>query len=343
MVVSRPWSPALRRAFDLGVHRLSWLGYRLHPLGRPERHGVRLVPDVPYRHTGRRSHLLDVYRPDGVQPRPAILYVHGGAFSMLSKDTHRIMALALASRGYVVFNINYRLGPTHTYPKPLEDVCAALMWLMEHGEEYGADTRRVAIAGESAGGNLTAALAYVATHPRPEPFARAVFERRVPLRCAMPIYGLHDLHDIERFWRRPGKGAKMAGWVKRELKWAAISYVGYPLERRVAESPLASPLHLYEQPAPEGARPLPPFFAAVGTADPLLDDSRRLRRAIEARGGSCELHVYPGEIHGFNAMVWRPAARAKWRAVFRFLDTHLSEKRGEGELRGEKAKRSDAA
>lgn len=68
---------------------------------------------------------------------------------------------------------------------------------------------------------------------------------------------------------------------------------------------------------------MPPFFAAVGTADPLLDDSRRLKAALEKRGILCELAVYPGEIHGFNAMVWRPAAKAKWKAVFDFLSRHL--------------------
>ncbi|MFW6049727.1 MAG: alpha/beta hydrolase [Myxococcota bacterium] len=347
MPLRRPWSPVLRRAFDLGVHRLAWVGYRLHPQGDPEAHNVEFHPDVPYRGTGRRSHLLDVYRPADPVPRPALLYVHGGAFSMLSKDTHRLMALALASRGYVVFNINYRLGPRHIYPKPLEDASAALLWMLEHGAEYGANTSRVAIAGESAGGNLTAALTYIATHPRPEPFARAVFEREVPLRCALPIYGIHDLNDIERFWRHPGKAQKMAGWVKRELEWAGISYVGHPLAQRAPHCPLASPVRLYEEAPPPGSRPLPPFFATVGTADPLLDDSRRLKKAIEARGGACELHVYPGEIHGFNAMIWRPAARAKWRAVFRFLARHLDgAEKGASDaipLDEEAEKRSDAA
>lgn len=347
MKLSRPWSPALRRAFDLGVHRFTWVGYRLHPKGHPHRHGVRMYPDVAYRQTGRRAHRLDIYRPSGVKPRPAILYVHGGAFSMLSKDTHRIMALALASQGYVVFNINYRLGPTHLYPKPLADASAALLWMLEHGAEYGADTSRVAIAGESAGGNLTAALTYIATHPRPEPFARAVYERNPPLRCVLPIYGIHDLNDIERFWRQPDKAKKMAAWVKRELRWAGTSYVGHPLEERAEACPLASPLHLYEQPAPSGARPLPPFFLTAGTADPLLDDSRRLKEAVEARGAECELHVYTGEIHGFNAMLWRPAARAKWREVFRFLERHLDPESGHeidhDDHWGEEEDRSDAA
>jgi acetyl esterase len=354
MRAGRPWSPVIRRSFDLGVHRMARWSYRLHPAARPERHGVTLHPNIPYRDTGRRAHLLDVYRPEGTTARPAVLYVHGGAFSMLSKDTHRMMALALASRGYVVFNINYRLGPRHTYPKPLEDAAAALLWMLEHGAEYGADTDRIALAGESAGANLVTALTYAATHPRPEPFARALYERAPAIRCALPIYGIHDLNDMERFWRHPDKARKMGAWVKRELRWAALSYVGHPLEDRVAAAPLASPLRLLCSPRPEGSRPLPPFFAAVGTADPLLDDSRRLKAAVEACGSTCDLRVYPGEIHGFNVMLWRPAARAKWRAVFRFLEQHLEPPTqrhrapghggAQNHLRGEEGEgRSDAA
>ena len=66
-------------------------------------------------------------------------------------------------------------------------------------------------------------------------------------------------------------------------------------------------------------RPLPSYFLTVGTADPLLDDSRKLHAALDARGAQSELQIVPGEIHGFNAMPWRPAALAKWRAVFAFL------------------------
>ena len=91
------------------------------------------------------------------------------------------------AQGYQVFNINYRLGPVHTYPKPLQDAMAALEWVLDNGAKYGADTDRLAIIGESAGANLAAALAYCTTHPRPEPFTQSIFERdvRPRLRCAL--------------------------------------------------------------------------------------------------------------------------------------------------------------
>ena len=309
----------MRRVFDRSVHSFARVGYAVIPDARPKRHGVELFTDIPYRDTGRRAHLLDVYRPRAYEPRPALLYVHGGAFSMLSKDTHRIMALHFASQGYVVFNANYRLGPRHSYPAPLVDACSALLWVLDHAAEHGADPSRLVIAGESAGANLVTSLAYVATHRRPEHFARAVFDRAPQLRAVLAIYGIHDMYDVERFWRHPRKAKKMPEWMKRELAWAVRAYIGDDPDA----APLASPLRRLLEPPTDPCRDIPPFFLTAGTADPLLDDSRRLRDALEARGVEAELHVYPGEIHGFNAMLWRPAAQAKWQAAFDFLRRHV--------------------
>ncbi|MBI2891760.1 MAG: alpha/beta hydrolase [Nitrospirae bacterium] len=307
------------RLVDWITHALAWVGYRLHPAANPRRYGVELLRDIPYLDSGDPAHRLDVYRPKSDRLLPALMYTHGGGFSVCSKETHRIFALVFASQKYVVFNINYRLGPTHRYPAALEDVCAALGWVMDHAREHGADPDRLVIAGESAGGNLTASLAYVITHRREEPFARAVFDRAPNVRAVVPIYGIHDLQDIPRYWRKPGKAEKMSFLVKRELEWCAFAYVGRDPER----APLAHPLRCFAQPPADGTRPIPPFFIPVGTADPLLDDSRRLHELVQDRGAVSELHIYPGEIHGFNAMLWRPAARAKWRSLFEFLDRHV--------------------
>jgi acetyl esterase len=309
----------LRRAFDRGVHAAAQAVYLL-PAARLTRHGVRVLRDIPYKPTGQRDHLLDVYLPEETEGaddglRPAVMYVHGGAFCMLSKDTHQVMALPFAKRGHVVFNINYRLGPVNTYPAPLEDAVDALRWVLDNARSYGADPDRLVLAGESAGANLVTALAYVATHPSEEPFARAIHARAPKIKAVAPIYGLLDLHDMRRFTSRE----KVPDWAKRELLAAAKAYVGDPVDEGARRHPLASPLRLFEAAPAAEPRPLPPFFLACGTADPLLDDSRRLKAALERRGAQVDLHVFKGEIHGFNAMVWRPAAKAKWHALFRFL------------------------
>lgn len=315
--------PLVRNGVDMAANRLSRLGYGLLPWLIHSWRRVHVERDIPYRNPRRRSHLLDIYRRrDAVGPMPTILYVHGGAFSMMSKDTHRIMAYVLAAQGYQVFNINYRLGPVHVYPKPLKDAMLALEWVLDNGAKYGANTDRLAIIGESAGANLAAALAYCATHPRPEPFTRSIFERDMRISCVAPLYGLLDVHDVQRFWRDPDKSKRMASWIKGEIRGTAYSYLGRRLKRSL-QFPLASPLRLFEKPAVPGSRPLPPFFTTVGTADPLLGDTLRLREALERRDTECELHVFRGEIHAFNVLLWRAAARAQWGALFDFLDRHM--------------------
>src|SRR5262245_57988665 len=83
---------------------------RLHPAARPRRHGVQVLRDVRYADGHGADRLLDVYQPVGRPgPLPVVLYVHGGGFRILSKDSHWMMALAFARHGYLVFNINYRL------------------------------------------------------------------------------------------------------------------------------------------------------------------------------------------------------------------------------------------
>jgi acetyl esterase/lipase len=114
----------------------------------------------------------------------------------------------------------------------------------------------------------------------------------------------------------------MPGWVKGEIRGTAYSYLGRRTKRAL-QFPLASPLLLFEEPPPEGSRPLPPFFTTVGTADPLLSDTIRLSDALHLRKVECDLHVFRGEIHAFNVMLWRAAARAQWGALFDFLQTHM--------------------
>jgi len=308
----------LRRSIDLGAHLASRVIYAL-PVAHPGFYGVQIERDVPYLDSPNPAHTLDVYRPRGSWRPPAVMYVHGGAFSTLSKDTHRVMALSFAARGYVVFNINYRLGPTHAYPAPLEDAAAALRWVETNAARYGADPERIVLAGESAGANLVTALATSAIEPRPEPFARTIYTRNPPIRAVVAIYGLLDIHDMQRFTTHP----RLMPWLKAIIVDAGAAYVGRPLRERAIEAPLASPLRLLAAPASDAARTPPPFFAAAGTADPLLDDSRRLQVALEQRGGLCRLEIFPGEIHGFNALVWRKAAQDKWRAVAEFLRHHV--------------------
>ena len=110
---------------------------RLHPRSNPAKHGIEVLKDIAYQNTGRKAHLLDVYRPTKRQhPSPVVFYVHGGGFRILSKNSHWLMALILAKFGYTVVTINYRLVSEGCFPFALQDTFNAYRWMAEHANQY---------------------------------------------------------------------------------------------------------------------------------------------------------------------------------------------------------------
>ena len=293
---------------------------QLHPLADPRRHNVHVVArDLSYRDGGHDDHRFDVWRPrDVASPLPIVFYVHGGGFRFLSKDTHWIMALAFARRGYLVFNVSYRLAPRHPFPAAVEDVCAAWRHCLGRAAEWGGDASRVVVAGESAGANLATTLALSTCYRRPEPFAQAVFELGIVPRAVVPMCGILQVSDTARFARR----RRIPRFVADRLEEVTEAYLFGHEHATPEELELADPLRVLERGAPP-ERPLPAFFAAVGTRDPLLDDTRRLEAALARMGVTCEARYYPGELHAFHALVFRPNARDCWRRTFGFLDRVL--------------------
>lgn len=309
-------------SFFRGASRLG----RMHPQAAPEKHGIAVTRNVAYGDADHPARILDVYRPrGGASPRtglrPALLYVHGGGFRILSKDTHWIMALAYARRGYVVFNVDYRLAPTHRFPAAVEDVCAAYAWVVANAARYGADADQLVLAGESAGANLVASLAIAACYARPEPHAKAVFDTGVVPRAVLPACGMHQVTDAARFSRRKSALPRV---IADRIEEVTEAYLGAGRAQLHVEGlhDLADPVVFFERgTAPD--RPLPAFFLPVGTADPLLDDTRRLARALRALGVDVDERYYEGEIHAFHAFVFRPNARLHWADTYAFLDRVL--------------------
>jgi len=289
---------------------------RLHPHAKPSRHGVELIRDVAYTSSGSRDHLLDIYRPlERSTPHPVVLYLHGGGFTQLSKDTHWVMGLAFARAGYLVFNASYRLAPKHPYPAALEDTAAAYQWVARHAETYGGDLDRLVVAGESAGANLATAVTIAACFDRPESFASDIYATDVVPKATLPMCGILQVSQPERFWQR----RKLPAAVRAVLGDVSSSYLGRAEAHPEGGTELADPLLILESDA-EPTRTLPPMFASVGTRDPLLDDTRRLAAALQRRNVRCEMAIVPGEAHAFQAFVWRSASRANWRQTYEFLE-----------------------
>jgi len=301
-------------------HGASRVG-RLHPLARPERHGVEILRDVAYApDSPLAEHRLDIYRPrERSGPLPIVLYVHGGGFRILSKDTHWLMGLAFARRGFLVLNVGYRLAPAHPFPCAVEDVADAFTWMVENAGAYGGDLSRVVFAGESAGANLVTSLALQTVFRREEPFARRVFEAGLVPQAVVPACGIFQVSDVNRLVRRK---PKMPRFLVDRLEEVERGYLGGDpcLHGRLLD--LADPLVWLER-GDRPERPLPPFFLPVGTKDPLLPDTRRLARALEERGAVAVDRYYPGEVHAFHAFMFLPNARRCWEDTFTFLEQHV--------------------
>ncbi|MEO1480540.1 MAG: alpha/beta hydrolase [Myxococcota bacterium] len=278
---------------------------------------VERLRDIPYRPGGDSAHLLDVYRPK--KPRgklPVLLYIHGGAFRILSKDSHWLMGVQFASAGMLCVNISYRLAPKHPFPAALEDAAEALAWVLEHAESYGGDPSQIVIAGESAGANLTCALTVASCFERSEPVAKRIWSLGVIPTAIMPACGILQVTRPERF------EGKVDSWlVMDRIRTVPKSYVP---DWRTGDGsiPLADPLCVLES-TERTNRPWPPTFIGCGDADPIADDSERLGRALSRRGREAHLEWYGKQPHAFQMMIWRDEAKRFWQDSLAFLGCHL--------------------
>lgn len=308
----------LRAVEQLYLQAAHWA--RKVPNANPARHGVEVLRDLRYDEgSGLDAHLMDLYRPTERKGLlPVVLYIHGGGFRILSKETHWIFGLGFARQNYLVFNTNYRLAPEHAFPAGASDVCKAYAWVVQNAERFGGDPEQIIIAGESAGANLATMLAIATCSKRPETWAQEVLHAPPPI-AVMPSCGLHQVSEIARFAKR----RKLPRVVAIELEQIAIDYLGGQVTSAGTDQgtsdAMANPLLLLEA-GLELVRELPPFMTTVGTKDPLLDDTRRLSRALEEMQVPCEMRYYPGEVHAFQAMVWRAAAKEWWAHSLGFME-----------------------
>ncbi|GAP15788.1 esterase/lipase [Longilinea arvoryzae] len=161
----------------------------------PDVKNVATVPDVAYVEDGLDWHKLDVYSPvSHPETLPAVIYIHGGGWSIADKRQFRHFCQAIAAGGYVVFNVNYRLAPDYSHPAQLADVLSAMAWVKSHARRYAANPAEVFLGGDSAGAHLAALAACVCTNPDLEDFYRipAPFTEKEIRGCIL-FCGTYDL------------------------------------------------------------------------------------------------------------------------------------------------------
>lgn len=223
-----------------------------------------------------------LYVPAGAAARSgALVYFHGGGWVIGSLETHEHLCRALANRaGARVVSVDYRLAPEHRWPAAAEDCYAATCHLGEHGGALGIDGTRLAVGGDSAGGNLAAVVALLAR------------ERGGPrLRHQVLIYPVTD-HDFERAsYRENGSDYFLT---TEAMRWFWGHYVPDPTRR---DDPSAAPLRA------EKLAGLPPATVITAEYDPLRDEGEAYAARLREAGVPTSLSRYEGQIHGFASML----------------------------------------
>lgn len=229
---------------------------------------------------------IRIYIPDGDGPFPLLVFFHGGGWVVCNLDTHDNVCRSLANgASCIVVSVDYRLAPEYKFPAALEDCYAATQWVAENAARLNGDASRIAVGGDSAGGNLTAVVALMA-RDRGGP----------PLVFQLLIYPVTDATGSSPSMTENAQGY---GLTRDDMIWFTNHYLNNKDEQK---NPLVSPLH-----APDLIG-LPPALIITAEYDPLRDEGELYGQRLKDAGVPVSMTRYDGMIHGF---VSRPFERGK--------------------------------
>ena len=226
---------------------------------------------------------LRLYRPtrrsDDPAPTPVLVYFHGGGWTIGDLDTHDVLCRQLANAsGCALVSVDYRMGPEHRFPAAVEDSLAATYWVHRHAAELGVDPARLAVGGDSAGGNLAAVVALLARDAGDLAVAwQLLIYPATDMRCGHPSHAangkgyLLETPTIDYF---RGNYIEEAHW----LDWRA--------------SPLLR----------DDLTNLPPALVLTAGFDPLRDEGLAYANALAAAGSRATSICFERQIHGFITM-----------------------------------------
>jgi len=221
-----------------------------------------------------------VYTPEGRAPFPVLVYFHGGGWVIGNLETHDGLCRHLANAAHcVVVSVDYRLAPEHPFPASGEDAYAATRWVAGNAAALGGDAKRIAVGGDSAGGNLSAVVSLMARDRGGPPI---VFQ--------LLVYPATDLPSANMSYRENGEGYFLTA---KSMHWFFAHYCGANPD---ASDPYLCPLRA------KNLGGLPPALVVTAGFDPLRDEGEAYAARLREAGVRTKLTRYPGMIHGFFGM-----------------------------------------
>lgn len=248
---------------------------------------------------------LRLYKPERAStgPLPVLVYFHGGGWTMGDLDTHDVLCRQLcAGAGVAVVSVDYRMGPEHRFPAAVDDSLSATRWVQAQAEALGLDARRVAVGGDSAGGNLAAVVALdlrdaaaaaeaaAGALGAPNAASAAHVATPAPLAFQLLIYPATDMRCQAESHRRNGQGYVLTA---DTLAYFSGHYMADPAQYSDwRASPLLASSH----------RHLPPALVLTAGFDPLVDEGRAYADTLSAAGNRVQYVCFERQIHGFVPM-----------------------------------------
>lgn len=271
-VTPQPAIWAIRALFDTGSDAASAKLAPKVPPGIPAETAVRYDPADP-------DALLDIYRPlADVRPLKTIIWVHGGGFVSGDRTIVAEYLKILAAEGFTTVSVDYSIAPDARYPTPVRQVNKALAFLVANAERYGIDPDAILIGGDSAGAQIAAQVATLATNPayaKAVGIAPAVEPGRI--KGAILFCGAHDVTMLN-----------LDGTLGPFLRAVVWAYGG---KRNAMDDPqfrlMALPRHVTAD--------FPPAFISAGNGDPLLGQSERMADSLRAAGAPVETLFFPAD------------------------------------------------
>lgn len=233
-----------------------------------------------------------IIRPEGNKTNlPVIMFFHGGGWVLGNKNTHDrlVRELAVGTNAAVVF-VNYTPSPEAQFPKSIEEAFAATQYIAEHGKEFHIDSNRLAVVGDSVGGNMAIAMTLLAK------------EKKLKILTQVLFYPVTDAHFDNESYRKFAEGPWLT---KKAMEWFWNAYAPHAVDRKkITASPLQASI--------EELRHLPPALIVTDENDVLRDEGEAYAHKLLQAGVDVTAVRFLGTFHDFvmlNALSETPAAR----------------------------------